>query len=315
MKYSIARTSDLNSVQPFIDAYKQPEKYSHKGQNGKLLIIGGSSLFHSASLWAAETASHIVDMVHYCSTEENNEIITAYKKMFQNGIVVKQEQLVEYAKEDDVILIGPGMMRSDFRPTITKNPSFKEILTYQNRDEGLFTYFLMKHLLLEYPHKKYVIDAGALQMMEKNWLSGLKTPPILTPHLREFEKLFGVRLSTSSVNWDKNVSVVKSTAKTFRCILVVKAVDDIISDGKEAVIVTGGNAGLTKGGTGDILAGIIASLYSRSSAFVSAVISSYLLKSSADRLYDKMGTWYNNDDIVRVFPQIFNELLTSGISQ
>ena len=49
-----------------------PPPDSHKGQNGKLLVIGGSHLFHAASLWALTVASRIVDLVHYSSVPENN---------------------------------------------------------------------------------------------------------------------------------------------------------------------------------------------------------------------------------------------------
>ena len=62
-----------------------PANSSHKGQNGRLLIIGGSRLFHSASLWALEVSSRIVDLVHYASVEENNDIVRRLKTEFRNG--------------------------------------------------------------------------------------------------------------------------------------------------------------------------------------------------------------------------------------
>src|SRR4051794_14229876 len=90
-----------------------PKPDSHKGQNGKLLLIGGSHLFHAASLWALTIASRIVDMVFYASVPENNEIVQNAKAEFRNGIVIHRESLDEYAAEADCILIGPGMMRSE----------------------------------------------------------------------------------------------------------------------------------------------------------------------------------------------------------
>jgi len=57
-----------------------PPPDSHKGQNGKLMIIGGSHLFHAASLWALEVASRIVDMVFYSSVPENNQIVKKTKE-------------------------------------------------------------------------------------------------------------------------------------------------------------------------------------------------------------------------------------------
>src|SRR3989344_6051398 len=96
-----------------------PTRESHKGQNGRLLIIGGSHLFHSASLWSLTVASRIVDLVHYSSVPENNEMIIRAKEHFHNGIVVPRGQVDAYIDEDDVILIGPGMTRDSETQEIT----------------------------------------------------------------------------------------------------------------------------------------------------------------------------------------------------
>lgn len=90
-----------------------PAPGSHKGQNGKLLIIGGSHLFHASTLWALEIASRIVDMVFYASTPENNEIVMRAKEEFRNGIIVPQNDLERYINEADAVLLGPGMMRPE----------------------------------------------------------------------------------------------------------------------------------------------------------------------------------------------------------
>src|SRR3989338_2570751 len=90
-----------------------PSSASHKGQNGKLLLIGGSHLFHAASLWALTVASRIVDMVFYSSVPENNEIVRRAKKEFRNGIVVPRSKVENYIKEADCVLIGPGLPRPE----------------------------------------------------------------------------------------------------------------------------------------------------------------------------------------------------------
>src|SRR3989338_5868432 len=84
-----------------------PPPNSHKGQNGKLLIIGGSKLFHAASLWSLQVASRIVDMVFYSSVPENNQIVLEAKKEFRNGIVVSRNKIEDYIEEADCLLIGP----------------------------------------------------------------------------------------------------------------------------------------------------------------------------------------------------------------
>ncbi|NMB84462.1 NAD(P)H-hydrate dehydratase [Candidatus Roizmanbacteria bacterium] len=301
------KTENVSSIKPFLKGLELPLDESHKGQNGRLLIIGGSTLFHSASIWAAEIASHFSDMVHYSSTEENNEIIVSLKKKFQNGMVVNQKHLIDYVKEDDTVLIGPGMVRTKIANNKSQiaNNKFEEILKIE--DEGMFTYHLTKYFIESFPEKKFVFDAGALQMMDKNWLLRLKTVPILTPHQKEFEKLFGINLLGKSISEKKRI--VKETAKAYSCVIILKAVVDFVSDGFQDYIVEGGNQGLTKGGTGDILAGLAASFYSHGQVMSAAVTASFLLKKTADELFAEKGYWYNIDDLIEMIPETFKKMI------
>src|SRR5579885_1978211 len=165
-----------------------PAPFSHKAQNGKLLLVGGSHLFHAASLWALTIASRIVDMVFYSSVPENNQIVHESKKEFRNGIIVPREKIEDYADEADCILIGPGMMRTNrVENGALRVENLKEINALE--DEGMQSYYLTKYLLEKYPQKKWVIDAGALQMIEPEWLLQLHGNVVLTPHPVEFERL------------------------------------------------------------------------------------------------------------------------------
>jgi len=98
---------DLNNLRQLY----VPPVASHKGRNGKLMIIGGSHLFHAASLWSLTVATRIVDMVFYSSVPENNEIVHELKAEFRDGIVVPRDQVEDYIEEADCVLIGPGMLR------------------------------------------------------------------------------------------------------------------------------------------------------------------------------------------------------------
>ena len=281
----LIKTSDTNLVKTFLSKLTLPKHNSHKGQNGRVLIIGGSSLFHSASLWAAEIASHFVDMVHYSSTVENEKIFLSLKKKFRNGMVIPKEKLMEYVKEDDVILVGPGMMREG--------------------KEGEYALNIVKSLIESFLEKQYVFDAGALQMMKPEWLLQLKTPAIVTPHQKEFEKLFGISiLDRSLIEKEK---IVKETAKKYKIIILLKAIIDIISDGNEVYLVEGGNSGLTKGDTGDILAGLTAALSSTNPTLISSVSSSILLKKTGDKLFQSKGYWYNIGNIIETIPEVLKE--------
>lgn len=280
MKY--IKSSNTEDIKPFLKKLTLPTKDSHKGQNVKVLIVGGSSLFHSASLWSAEIASHFADMVHYCSTDENNEIFLSLKKVFRNGIIVPRSDVEAYVKEDDVVLIGPGLERTQETKELTE----KTLRQVQN--------------------KKLVIDAGSLQMMDAEWLKHLTVPAIITPHQKEYEAMFKTSISNLSV--EDKVKDVEARAKKYKCVILLKAVVDIISDGTTTYVVEGGNQGLTKGGTGDILAGLVAALSGRSDGLSSSVLASFLLKRTSEELFKSHGYWYNNTDILDTIPKVANKI-------
>lgn len=254
-----------------------PARGSHKGKNGKLLVIGGSHLFHAASLWALTVASRIVDLVHYSSVPENNAIVHEEKKEFRNGIVVPRGELAPYIEEDDCILIGPGMMRDSETETITNT------------------------LFAKYPAKQWVIDAGSLQMMD---ISLIPKNAILTPHHGEF-KLLCSKSQITNLNDQENVT---EFANKYKCIVLLKGEKDIASNGKETRVIEGGNPGMTKGGTGDVLAGLIAALACKNDPFLSTIAGSFINKKAGDALYKKVGPYFNATDLANQIPLTMKEL-------
>lgn len=277
-----------------------PTATSHKGQNGKLLLIGGSHLFHAASLWPLEVASRIVDMVYYASVPENNEIIAKAKEEWRSGIVIKRGQIEDYIQEADAVLLGPGMVRADekMQDLGFKIQDLREIDKIE--DEGVQTYYLTKYLLEKFPHKKWVIDAGALQMLELSWLKPLKGNAILTPHIGEFERLF---------NLDPLSSNVADMAAVHNCIIVLKRHADTVASPTECVLVEGGNEGMTKGGTGDVLAGLIAALSCKNDLFQAAKCGSYINKKAGESLYEKQGIYFNASDLAKEIPVVMSKLI------
>jgi NAD(P)H-hydrate epimerase len=281
------KSRDTSGIQIYLQSLAIPSAKSHKGQNGKVLVIGGSHLFHAASIWAAEVASHFADMVHYCSTAENNEIMRSLKTSFRNGIVVPRSVMRDYVQEDDAILIGPGMVRTGDEATVTET--------------------VTRSLLETFPMKRFVLDAGALQMMKAEWLIDMKEKTIVTPHQQEFAQLFGRDVTDLSL--EEKAQAVSAAARAHNTVILLKAIVDIVSDGDETIIIEGGNAGLTKGGTGDILAGLVTALRSKNDPVTSAVLGSFLLKRAGDELFQKKGTWYNNSDLIGSIPEVLNSLL------
>ncbi|MBI2611460.1 NAD(P)H-hydrate dehydratase [Candidatus Gottesmanbacteria bacterium] len=295
-----------------------PEDKSHKGQNGRLLIIGGSHLFHSASLWSLKVASRIVDLVHYSSVPENNAIVAKLKEEFRDGIVVPRAEIESYIEEDDCILIGPGMVRAKSAelsnypinpasPAGRQLSNLKEIIKLGN--EGVQTYFLTKYLLQKYPKKKWVIDAGALQMMEPEWITSTM---IITPHHGEFETL-KLKIKNEKLKMTmKNLDIADQIylfAKEFGCAVLHKGQTDYVCNRKECYRVKGGNAGMTKGGTGDVLAGLTAAFYCKNEALTSAASASFINKKSGEDLYQTKGYWFNASDLADQIPKTMKKLL------
>lgn len=257
-----------------------PASSSHKAQNGKVLLIGGSHLFHAASLWSLQIASRIVDMVFYSSVDENNEIVKQARSEFRNGIVVPRRQLESYIGEADCILIGPGMPRAEGK---------------EEGDDD--TKEITERLLKKYPEKKWVIDGGSLQVISPEILP--KTS-IVTPHKGEFLKLFGVEPTGETVD---------AMAKKYNIVILSKGEKDIVASPNETVFVSGGNAGMTKGGTGDVLAGLTAALYAKNNAWLSACAASYINKKAGESLFERVGLYFNASDLADEIPKVMKELI------
>jgi hydroxyethylthiazole kinase-like uncharacterized protein yjeF len=258
-----------------------PPGDSHKGQNGKLLLISGSKLFHSSSLWALKIASRIVDMVFYSSVPENNQIVLEAKKEFRNGIVISRNKIEDYIQEADCILIGPGLPRED---------------GIENGDDD--TRELTEKLLKKYPEKKWVVDGGSLQVIKPEIIP---RKAIVTPHSREFKKLFGLEVS------EKNV---EKMSQKYGIVILTKGPTDFVCSPQKCVSIHGGNAGMTKGGTGDVLAGLIASLYCKNEdPLLVASAGSYINKKAGESLFEKSGYYFNSSDLVGEIPGIMKKLI------
>jgi hydroxyethylthiazole kinase-like uncharacterized protein yjeF len=267
----------------------RPPHDSHKGENGKLLVIGGSKLFHASIFWSAEVASKIVDLVHFTSPAmENNDLvrIRAKEKMW-SGIVVPFEEVETYIEEDDVILIGPGMPRVEGlmegeRPT-------KEIV------DGL---------LSKFPDKKWVVDGGALQEVEPMLLNGKM---IVTPHAGEWDRL-KAKSSMTNDQLSNNDQLIQFSKQHQDLTILYKGKVDVVCRGEEVVEISGGNAGLTKGGTGDVLAGVVAALYCTNEEFLSAQAGSFVVKTAGEKLAERVGVYYSAGDVVGEVPRVAAEL-------
>jgi NAD(P)H-hydrate epimerase len=252
-----------NQIDQYISPIVLPEKDSHKGENGRVLVIGGSRLFHAASFWAAGMAAKIVDMVHFSSPAmENNDLMRVRaKEKFWEGIVVPWEEVAHYIEEDDVILIGPGMERGE-----------------ETRE-------IVNQLLKKYPNKRWVVDGGALQEVEQRLLN---EKMIVTPNFRERE-ILGDKIP------DGVTILAKGPVDTITGY-------EIMHEGTNAQMQTikieGGSAGMTKGGTGDVLAGLVAGLYAKSPALAACVVASRVNKLAGEGLAKRVGPFFGAAELI-----------------
>ena len=262
-----------------VKALYKPPADSHKGQNGQLMIIAGGEHYHGAPLLATKMASKIVDLVFFSSVPENSELVRKMRSKLCEFIVVParrsfgeggpQDEVGKFIKRCDAILLGPGMGMIEETKNIT------------NR------------LLKKYPDKKFVLDADALKLVNPRLLG---ENCILTPHAGEFQVLFKIRATPQNV---------AKMAKKYGCVIVLKGPVDIICDGKgDCKKDYAGNAGLTKGGTGDVLAGLVAALACKNDLFLAACAGTFLLGLAGERLFKKVSYYYNPSDLILEIPKV-----------
>lgn len=288
-----------NQLKEFLLQLNLPAPNSRKGNNGKLLIIGGSQLFHAASRWSLDVASRLVDMVFYSSVPSNNQLIEEAKAQFWNGIVVPRQELTHYIEEADCILIGPGMERQPLDLELHLQPTdFYRQLQLSDHDWDHHTQKVTNYLLASHPQKRWVIDAGALQMISPTLLTA---SCVITPHHKEL-KVVLENAKFSNMSADNQLD--KLSTKLGNCTILLKGRIDQVLHHNQHYKVEGGNPGLTKGGTGDVLAGLLAGLYTNSEILPSTIVASHINKLAGDELARKVGPFYNASDLVEVIPKV-----------
>lgn len=256
----------------------KPAQDSRGEDNGQVTIIGGSKLFHGAPLLSLKVASRILDMAFFATPEKSvGHVAEQFKSKLFSFIWIPWEEVDSYVQKSDASLIGPGFM------------SFRS-----EKDRGVMeeTRTITKRLLEKFPNKRWVIDAGSLQVMKVEWIPA---GAILTPNKKEFQYLFGKQKP-------------EIVAKKYNCVIVVKGPAAKVCLPDECVEIKNGNPGLTKGGTGDVLAGLAVSLLAKNEPFLAAASASFIVKAAADELYKKVGTNYNADDLAEKIPETLRRL-------
>ncbi|ASJ16042.1 bifunctional ADP-dependent (S)-NAD(P)H-hydrate dehydratase/NAD(P)H-hydrate epimerase [Thermococcus chitonophagus] len=251
-------------------------KGEHKGQNGKLLVIGGSENYYGAPYLAAKAASYLVDLVFLLTPE------TVARKITDPNLIVREAKgrnlspehlnmALELAERVDAIVLGPGIGTSEETKEFVKE-------------------------FLRRCDKPIVIDADALKVVAEDLSLVKGKKAVLTPHAGEFYRLFGVRPEGSL---EEKAKLVMEKARESDVVVLLKGPYDIISDGRGWYYNRTGNRGMTTGGTGDVLAGVVgAFLALGNEPLRAAQAGAFLVGYAGDLVKEEKGEAFTALDVV-----------------
>ncbi|VUX01323.1 ADP-dependent (S)-NAD(P)H-hydrate dehydratase [Streptococcus constellatus] len=207
---------------------------SHKGDYGRLLLIGGTYPFGGAIIMAALAAVHSgAGLVTVATDRENIAALHAHLPEAMAFDIQDEKLLKEQIQKAEVLLIGPGL---------AENSLEKEVLQ------------LIVDLVSE--HQILIMDGGAISLYSKGTLPFPKAQTIFTPHQKEWERLSGLKIADQTV--EKSQEAVNSLPAG--TIVVQKKHGTTIfqsGNGNHFQLSIGGPYQAT-GGMGDTLAGMIA---------------------------------------------------------
>ncbi|WP_412467305.1 NAD(P)H-hydrate dehydratase [Pedobacter sp. KLB.chiD] len=234
--------------------------FSHKGTYGHALIIAGNNQTMGAALLAAMACLHTgAGLTTACIPQAG---LTALNASLPEVMALTRDEYtrIENPKKYQAIAIGPG-------------------LGIETDHERLLESLIMA----KYP---MVIDADALNILSErsDLLDKLAADTIITPHMKEFDRLFG-----EHDNWWDRVQTAKLQAKKHGIVIVLKNQYTFIClpTGKVLINPTG-NPAMAQGGMGDVLTGIIAGFKAQQySAADAAILACYIHGKAGDHLAEE----------------------------
>ncbi|MEX2156005.1 MAG: NAD(P)H-hydrate dehydratase [Gemmatimonadales bacterium] len=219
----------------------------HKGDRGRVCVVGGADGMSGAALHAARAAlaagAGLVKLV------AARETIAAAQASLPDVLTVEsalgeslEPAVIEAVEWADAVVIGPGLGRE---PRDARTSFVADALSRRPVPT--------------------VLDADALYLITPESLAPKPRPLVLTPHLGEFRALAGDALADEAAN-DRWSAAARAAAK-LKCTVLLKGVPTVIADLRgPAHVVASGNPGLATGGSGDLLAGFIGAFLARGTA-------------------------------------------------
>jgi ADP-dependent NAD(P)H-hydrate dehydratase / NAD(P)H-hydrate epimerase len=247
---------------------------SHKGDSGRILVIGGGPYTGAPALSALAALRAGADIVTVAAPKAAARTISCYSPnlivqelsgdhLCTEDTAVLSEQIARH----DVVVMGMGLGRH-----AETMEALAEIIPLC---------------------KKPVIDADALQPQ-------LPLKGIVTPHAGEFRRISGIALV--DLDYRERAGPLKRYAREKGLVVLLKGKVDLISDGEVVRANTTGNPGMTVGGTGDVLAGITAAFYARSSALRAATAAAFVNGRAGDLVYPEKDFGMVATDVIEKIP-------------
>jgi NAD(P)H-hydrate epimerase len=276
---------------------KNRDDKSHKGNNGRVLIVGGSRDYSGAPAIAGMAAIGVgCDLVYVAAPEKAAQAI----KSTSPDLIVKSlegdrlslehaDEILSIVDNVDCVLMGPGA----------------------GIDEETSKLF---NVLAAKIKKPMVLDADALKQVESKLIKN-REDVILTPHIFEFKSFFkvqnGLKLDIDSYDFgkvDENITQFQQIARQINGTVIVKGQYDLILAGTRFRINKSGNAGMTVGGTGDALAGICAALLSQGlNSFDSACLGVFINGLAGEMAFNVKGNGFSATDLVSYIGSVIRD--------
>ncbi|MGI0149678.1 MAG: NAD(P)H-hydrate dehydratase [Thermoplasmata archaeon] len=225
--------------------YPVPKATSHKGQNGRLLVIAGGPYTGAPALVGFGALGIGVDLVHIATPALAATVVASYSPTFIVHPLVGHRllredlrQIQELVPRADAVAIGPGLGEVDGTLEAVRE--------------------VVRNLAIP-----LVIDADAIKAVAADPKCLVGKRAVLTPHSREFQTLTGKSLPETP---EERGDIVRETAKSLGVTILLKGPVDIVTDGTRMKFNYTGNPGMTGGGTGDVLCGLTAGLIAKGMA-------------------------------------------------
>ncbi|MVN21509.1 NAD(P)H-hydrate dehydratase [Mucilaginibacter arboris] len=248
---------ELIEEKDVVKTVRPRKKFEHKGTFGHALLIAGQAKTMGAALLCSSAAAYAgVGLTTVCIPAPG---LTALNSLIPEVMaIVREEKQMPEIEWDKFTVIGAG-------PGLGKDSTALM--------EALFANF----------KKSVVLDADALNMLSENsdWWQSIPENSIITPHVKEFDRLFGAHTS-----WWERLETAKKQAAEKKIIIVLKNQYTIITtpEGSQYFNPTG-NSAMASGGMGDVLTGIITSFIAQKYAPAeAALLGVYLHGKAGDEL-------------------------------